>query len=124
MRTLRFMVRGGRISPLKGMVARAFNLKPIISVDAEGRGTFLGRAHSQRGVLRKIEGRLAALVAGQRSWELAVVHAHAPEAARRWAGQLAERLGREPSYIMDISPVIGLNSGVGSLAVGVLTESG
>ncbi len=73
-------------------------------------------------MLRQIERRVEKLVDGREIWELAVVHAHAEDAARAWASRLAERLGREPAYVMDISPVIGLNSGVGSLAVGVRVD--
>ena len=122
LQTLRYMVRGGRISRLKGLAARTLNLKPVITVDGEGKGQFLGRAHSQRGVLRQIEDRVAELVIGRERCQLAVVHAHAPEAAAAWAQRLSRRVGQEPEYIMDISPVIGLNSGVGSLAVGVVVD--
>src|SRR4030043_1242539 len=33
--TLKYLVRGGRISPMKGLVARLLNLKPIISLDED-----------------------------------------------------------------------------------------
>jgi hypothetical protein len=52
----------------------------------------------------------------------AVVHAHAPENASDYAQELEEKLGMKPSYIMDISPVVGLNAGLGAVAVVTMKE--
>lgn len=121
-RTVREMVRGGRLSRIQGWVARALNLKPIISVDERGRGTAFGRGHSQRGVRRQIERRVFDLCERGGLWRYAVVHAHVPDAAAAWAEDLTVLLGEEPAYVMDISPVIGLNAGIGSVAVGLMIE--
>ncbi|HDQ43995.1 MAG TPA: DegV family protein, partial [bacterium] len=52
-RTLKYMVRGGRVSPLKGKIAGWLNLKPIVSLDAEGRSALTGKAFSTRSNLQK-----------------------------------------------------------------------
>jgi fatty acid-binding protein DegV len=33
--TFRYMIRSGRVSPLKGFIASALNLKPIVAVQLE-----------------------------------------------------------------------------------------
>jgi DegV family protein with EDD domain len=121
-RTLDYMVRGGRVSPLKGMLAKLMNLKPIVSVDAEGSSLLHGQAFSTRANLGKILG----MVAGEhRAHPLrcyAVIHAGAPEAARQFASRLKEIIGRDPLFIMEISPVIRLNAGPGAVSVVTMQE--
>ncbi|NJO56733.1 MAG: DegV family EDD domain-containing protein, partial [Rhodospirillales bacterium] len=41
--SLRYMVKGGRVSPLKGLAAQVLNLKPIVSVDEEGKSILYGK---------------------------------------------------------------------------------
>ena len=50
--TFKYMVRGGRVSRLKGLVATALNLKPVITLDRDGKGAVFGKAFSQKGVIR------------------------------------------------------------------------
>ncbi|HUX50231.1 MAG TPA: DegV family protein [Spirochaetia bacterium] len=115
-RTLKYMVRGGRVSPLKGFVARLLNLKPIVSLDSEGASELHGRSFSVRANRIKIAGMVKAMRAQGPLWGYAVVHGSAPEAAREFAALLERELGEPPLYIMPISPAIGLSAGRGSVA--------
>ena len=119
-RTLKHMIRGGRISHFQGALGRILNLKPIISVDSEGRGTAAGRAFGFSTLLRRICQETTAIAEEQGLWKYAVAHAHAPRAARRWSQELTLALGQKPAYVMDVSPVIGIHAGPGALAVGLL----
>jgi fatty acid-binding protein DegV len=47
------MVKGGRVSPLKGLAAKLLNLKPIVSLDESGRGIAFDKAFSSRGLIGK-----------------------------------------------------------------------
>ncbi len=120
-RDLRHMVRGGRVSPVKGTLARLLNLTPIVTLDADGAGTTFGQAFSRRGVQRTIEREVVQLAHRDGLRRYAVTHADDPVGAQQWAGCLQDLLGRPPEYIMGISPVIGLNAGPGALAVSLLT---
>jgi hypothetical protein len=122
LRTLRFMVRGGRVSPLGGALAKALNLKPIVSLDEAGASRLYGAAFSVRGNLRRIASMIEARHrrAPLRAW--AVVHAHAPAEARALALRLEARLGMPAAYITEISAVVGMNAGRGALAVVAISE--
>lgn len=122
-RTLKYMVRGGRVSPMAGLAGRLLNLKPIVSMAEGGESTIFGKAFSQRGTLRAILKQIGDYAGGRRVGEYCLLHAHNPEGARGYAEKLAGILGRPPAYTMDISPVIGLNAGVGAVAVSLLLES-
>ena len=121
-RTLDYMVRGGRVSPLAGSFAKLMNLKPIVSVDGEGRSVLYGKAFSVRSNLHRILLMVAADHAAHPLRNYAVVHAGVPEAAREFAARLSAIVGKEPEYVMEISPVISLNAGPGALCVVTMQE--
>jgi hypothetical protein len=118
-RTLKYMVRGGRVSPMAGAVAKLLNLKPIVSVKESGESKIFDKAFSQRGILRKT---LKHLWAAGRIRDYCILHAHNPEDARAYAGEVEAVVGAKPAFIMDISPAIGANAGVGTVAVAYLSE--
>jgi len=121
-RTLKYMVRGGRVSPMAGAAARLLNLKPVVSLAETGESKIFDKAFSQRGLLRKILRRLGEEAAAGRVGDYCVLHAHNPEDALAYAAEVEAVLGRRPAFIMDISPAIGLNAGVGAVAVSYLLE--
>jgi len=121
-RTLKYMVRGGRVSPLKGLLARLLNIKPIISLDREGRAVALGKSFSRRRNMAKIVGMIRRETSGKKVWNYAVVHAHNPYRALHYAEELGPVLARKPAFIMDISPVIGVHNGVGVVGICLMFE--
>ena len=120
--TLKYMVRGGRVSPLKGAIAKILNLKPIVSIDEEGNSVLYGKAFSKKANKNKIIAMVMDIHKETPLHSYAVVHAHAPENASQYARELEEKLGMKASYIMDISPVVGLNAGLGAVAVVTMKE--
>lgn len=119
--TLRYMVRGGRVSPLKGFLAKMLNLKPIISLD-EGASTFLGKAFSSRGCLQKI---LRIIETHHREIPIrrfTIGHAHTEEKALKLEETVARLLGQKAEFRINIAPVIGVHAGIGALSVVYLTE--
>jgi len=121
-RTLRYMVRGGRVSPMAGVIARLLNLKPIVSMSESGESKIFDRAFSQRGSLNNILRHLREYTVKNRVWEYCILHAHSLKDALSYSGEVEKIFGKKPAYIMDISPVIGLNTGVGAVAVSLLLE--
>ncbi len=119
--TLKYMVRGGRVSPLKGFLAKTLNLKPIISLDEQGKATAFGKSFSRKSNMKKIIKEVKFLHKTQGIWNYAVVHAQAPKRADSYAENLYQELGIKPVYIVDISPVVGVHNGLGTVAIAVMT---
>jgi DegV family protein with EDD domain len=120
--TLKYMVRGGRVSPLKGFLAQALNLKPIVSVDETGNSELYGKAFSRRTNRKKIIRMVMDSHEESPLRSYAVVHGHAPDLAQDFGRELEGLLGFPPLYIMDISPIVGLNAGIGAVAVVIMKE--
>jgi DegV family protein with EDD domain len=120
--TLKYMVRGGRVSPLKGFVAKVLNLKPIVSLDSKGKATASGKSFSRRSNMKKIIGKIRQMNEERRLWNYSIAHAKNPERAAVYARELEQEIGRPPLYIMDISPVIGVHNGIGVVGIGLMFE--
>ncbi len=118
--TLEYMVRGGRVSPLKGMLAKMLNLKPIISLDSEGKAMGYGKSFSRSQNMKKIVGMVGKMQEEGEIWDYAIVHAQNRGRADTYAELLEQELGRPPLYIMDISPVVGVHNGIGAVGIGLM----
>jgi len=119
-RTLKYMVRGGRVSRAKGFLGGILNVKPIITLDGEGKAAEAGKSFSRKGNMAKIIRLVAAEAEKHPLWNYAVVHALDPERAAVYGQKLTALLGRPPAYTMSVAPVIGVHSGLGAVAVALL----
>jgi uncharacterized protein len=120
--TLKYMVKGGRVSPLKGALARLLGLKPIVSLDEEGGSRLIGKAFSTKSNLRKIVSLVEEFVGDGKIRSFGVVHAGDSGDAGEFASRLEAALGRKPLFIQEISPIIALNAGPGTMAAVVMKE--
>ena len=55
-------------------------------------------------------------------WNYAIVHAQARERAEKYAEKLTKVIGKEPAYIMELSPVVGVHNGIGAIGIGLMEE--
>jgi len=120
--TMKYLVRGGRVSPLRGLLARLLHIKPLIVLDEEGKSAAVAKSFTRDGNMQKIIRRVEAMAARGKVWNTAVVHAQNPARARAYAEMLEARLGRPPAFVMDVSPVIGAHAGAGAVGVALMLE--
>jgi len=109
---LRYLIHGGRISHIKGLLAQLLNIKPVIGVD-KVRGIY-----EQRGQARTFQGAIRALVqlvadeyAEGNALRVQVVHALNPEGARQLHEAIASRLSAEFLPDAVLSVVLGAHTG-------------
>jgi len=120
--TVKYMVRSGRLSPMKGLIARILNIKPLIAVDGEGKAVEEGKSFSRRGTMAKILRRIEALAREEKIWNFTIVHARNRARAALYAEKLTRITGRPPAYILDVSPVVGVHVGIGAVGVALLDD--
>jgi len=120
--TLKYMVRGGRVSPMKGFLAKILNLKPIVSLDSDGKADAFGKSFNRRGNIKKIMRTIKDRTDREKLWNYAIVHAQNRERAEMYAEQIEGLIRRKPAYIMDISPVIGVHNGIGAVGIALMFE--
>jgi DegV family protein with EDD domain len=119
-KTFKFMVKGGRVSPLKGFIGKVLNLKPIVSLDENGKGIAFDKSFSSKGLMKKIARIVKTISNTNGIQEYAVVHALAPEQADNFVQVIQSSINKSPAYISDISPIVGMHSGKGAVAIAVI----
>jgi len=117
--TLRYMVKGGRVPPLTGFVASVLNLKPIVSLDKDGKALVYGKSFSRKRNMAKIIKIIGDELKTRKLWEYAIVHAAAEERAVEYAAKLTRLTGKKPAYIAPLTPVVGVHNGPGTVGIGV-----
>lgn len=121
--TLKYMVRGGRVSPLKGFLAKVLNFKPIVSIDQEGNGIAFNNALTRRSNTKKIVNTVKTLQEQGSVNKYCIVHAGTPQKARSYQELFTRLLGKKPEYVAEISPIVTLNAGLGAVAVCLMTDA-
>ncbi|MFW6000853.1 MAG: DAK2 domain-containing protein [Halanaerobium sp.] len=116
----KYMVKGGRVSPLKGKLASILNLKPIISIDREGNGIAFAKAFSKKGNFKKISSILEEHQKNKGIKRYAVVHGDDQERADKYRNSFKKLLDKEVEFVEDISPIVAINAGRGSTAVALI----
>lgn len=114
--TLEYLRKGGRIGLVAGMLGDLLNLKPIISVNQEGKYYTYAKV---RGYKKSID-RLMEIVAervGNRPFNLAVMHGGAKAEGEKMLAKLSKMPNLKELIFSDISPVLGVHTGPGLIAL-------
>lgn len=116
-RTLKYMVRGGRVSAAKGLLAKLLNLKPIITLNENGQAVAAGKAFSRKQSFRKILTMVEEKHRRQPIHSFAVVHVKSPERAEFYAREIEKICGRPVAFISEVAPVVGVHNGTGAVGI-------
>lgn len=120
--TLKYMIRSGRVSSVKGLLGKLLGVQPIVMVNAEGKSELFGKPTSTRQAMRMVIENAAKLMNGQKLWGYAISHANNPEGAAWYAREMEAITGQKPKFINSASPVLGAHTGPGVVALGILME--
>ena len=121
-RTLKYMVRGGRVSAAKGLIASILNINPIVSIDETGKAIVFDKAFNQKANMEKVMGHIRKISENNKIWNYIVLHANNIEAAEWFSEKMENLTSRKPVSVVNISPVIGANAGVGAASVALLYD--
>ncbi len=121
-KTVKYLVRSGRLSYSKGMIGKILGVNPIISMDEEGKASTFGKSFSERGSMKLIMQRYQSLLKDGKAWGYAITHIRNQAAADWYAQQMEALTGMKPRFVNDASPVLGVNGGAGTTVVSLLME--
>lgn len=119
---IKYLIRGGRLSATKGFIARLLNINPIVSIDESGKATVFDKSFNQKANMEKVMGHISRMVEGKSVWNYIILHAHNSDAAKWYAEKMELITSRKPASVVNISPVIGANTGIGAAAVALLLD--
>ncbi len=122
-KNLNAMIKGGRVSAHKGLIANILHLNPIVSMDENGKSLLFGKSFGQKSGIEKIYKHIAKISCDKKIWNYIVLHANNPEEADKIANKMTEMIGKKPVAIINISPVIGMHAGKGAVSISLLFDS-
>ncbi len=116
--TLKYLIHGGRISHLKGLLASVFSIKPLIGVEKE-RGTYIqcGQARTLQGAVLKLADHVARQHAPGTAMRLQALHGHNPEGAALLRERLEQLFDCTWLPTGPIAPVLGAHTGPGLVGI-------
>jgi DegV family protein with EDD domain len=115
------LVRSGRVPKIAGKLVQFAGIKPIISLDEDGRGVLCDKAFSENKALVKLIDLVKGFVDTHGGMEnYCILHTGAPEKAREFAILATEAFGHEPAFIEPAATAIGLHAGNGSVALAAM----
>ena len=121
-RDIKYLIRGGRLSATKGLIARILNINPIVSIDETGKAIVFDKSFNQKANMEKVMGYITRLVREKKTWNYIVLHANNDDAAKWYTERMQEITAKKPVSVVNISPVIGANTGIGAAAVALLCD--
>lgn len=112
-----YLVKGGRISPAAAAIGSALQIKPLLSIDEEGKlyvaGKLRGRKSSIATLLKKIDSDWKK----EKDSTILVGHGNCPDEAQDMKEKILAHHPDADVRIMTIGPVIGCHTGPSILAV-------
>jgi len=118
LRELTYLIHGGRISHMKGLIASLLNIKPMIGVE-KVKGTYvqLGQARTFKRALRRITDHMADQHAPGSALQVQVLHANNPEGAATLREQIDQQYACTWLPMGFISLVLGAHTGPSMVGV-------
>ena len=118
LKELKYLIHGGRISHMKGLIASVLNLKPLIGVEKVN-GTYvqLGQVRTFRGAVKGLVGLMARQHAPGSALRVQVLHSHNPEGAAMLREQVDQRFDCTWLPVGPLSLVLGAHTGPSMVGV-------
>lgn len=114
--TLEYLKRGGRIGYVSGTIGELLNIKPIITVNSEGKYVTYAKVRGRDQSLKKLlDILIESTQAGQHN--VAIVHGGAELEARKLWHKAKEQTNIKELLFNQISPVMGVHTGPGLVGV-------
>jgi len=121
-RTLKYLIKGGRVSAVKGFFGKLLGVQPLIIVNKEGKTELFGKPKSERQSMKLVIDEVKKMINGDKVWGYAISHANNIEGANWYAEQMEAITGLKPEYIHGASPVLGTHTGPGVIGLALMLE--
>ena len=120
--TLEYLIKGGRIGKVTGSVGQLLNLKPIITMDEDGKYTNHSKVRGSKKAFNTLLD-LATNILDQGKGKVIIMTGTMQEEAKKLEEILSKHKNTTFMYSGTITPAVGIHSGPRLLAVAVLKES-
>jgi DegV family protein with EDD domain len=119
--TLEYLHRGGRINGASRYMGTALKIKPILYFNSDGKIDALERMRTKRNALQRLI-TLTEEQANGRPVHVGIIHANTSEVAQEFRDEVTQRLNCMEIFTVELSPVIGIHVGPGTIGIAVYTD--
>ena len=119
LQTLRYLVKGGRLGRVEGLLGGILQIKPIISCDEEGIYYTVAKVRGRKQSISKLIEIVQEGIKHKKNYYLAVCHGYAQEEADKIREIMQPYIDRSVLYMEgQISPALGVHTGPGLVGIG------
>ena len=118
--TLKYLKKGGRITPAAAALGSALRLKPVLQIQGEKLDAFTIARTKKQGIskmLSAMEDDIGSRFGGVSNVHLEVAHTQNEEAAKEFIETIKERFGAASVYLAPLSLSVSCHIGAGALAI-------
>lgn len=112
-----YLYRGGRITKSTYLIARFAQIKPIMHTSDEGKLEAIGKVVGRKKALNTIVDKVVETIEDPEKQIIYISHGDCYEEAEYVKNQISKRIKVKDFFIGYISPIIGVHSGPGTIAV-------
>jgi DegV family protein with EDD domain len=117
--SVEYFVRGGRLSPLQGRIAKLLRLLPVLTV-VDGNLAPAAKVIGQRAARKRFLNLALKAALGARQPMFVLSHSAARELAEQMRSDLLKRFPEARVWITDTAPAIGSHAGPGGLGIAIM----
>lgn len=121
-KTLDNMVKSGRLSVRAGKIGKKVGLKPIVTLDSEGKGALDTIALSTRGSLKKLIKHVKKIQMNSTIDQYSIVHVGNEKEALEFSKYFTELIGKPPVFVTETSSIVAVGAGRGAVALSYIIE--
>ncbi|MBU4226893.1 DegV family EDD domain-containing protein [bacterium] len=123
-RTLKYIIRSGRLNKTKGLLGTLLNLKPILTINSDGNIVEAAKVIGQKKVIRKTLNLAVKFASTVKNPRFGIAHVAVPELAQWYCDEIHSRFANSPKVIIsEASPALSVHIGIGGAAIAVLGGS-
>jgi DegV family protein with EDD domain len=119
LKTLHYLIKGGRLGRVEGMLGNILSLKPIITCDEEGVYYTVQKVRGRKQSINKVMEIVKDQIKDKKNYYLAICHGNATEEAEEVKREMQPYIDKATLFMEgQISPALGVHTGPGLIGVG------
>lgn len=119
LQTLQYLVKGGRLGRVEGMIGSVLQIKPIISCDKDGIYYTVEKVRGRKQSINKLMEIVQDKIKDKKNYYLAICYGYAQEEADKIREKMQPYIDNAALYMEgQISPALGVHTGPGLVGIG------
>jgi len=121
-KTIKYLMKSGRVSPIKGLFGKMMSLKPLLVINDEGKIDLFGKPLSEKGSIALVQKEMRAIVQNHKVWGYAISHADNEATAQLYIDEMKKLTGLDPEFVSPATPALAVHAGPGVVALSIMLD--